>query len=456
MLNGQVSHWWQQIGAQEPRPNLRGHGTFDVAIVGGGFTGLWTAYYLAKSAPELNIAIFEARHVGYGASGRNGGWLTNTITAGRERYLKTHPVQAINDFQLAMNDSVEEVIKVCETENIDADILRGGEFEVAYTPAQEHRLRAQAEADQGWEHTDVRLLEAAEAQCKISVAGTRAALWHPHAARIQPAKLVRGLAQAVERLGVKIYEDTPVRSIRPRQVDIEGGTVSAEYIVRATEGFTAQLTGHKRLWLPMNSSMIVTEPLPSSVWDELNWSQGEVLGDFAHVYMYAQRTADNRIAIGGRGVPYKYGSRTDTDGQTPQSTIDGLQDVLHRMFPQTHHAKIDHAWSGVLGVPRDWAATVGLDPMTGIGWAGGYVGTGVATTNLSGRTLRDLILGEQTALTELPWVNHAVRKWEPEPLRWLATKGLYAAYGAADRSELRGRETSSPLALLADKITGKP
>lgn len=181
-----------------------------------------------------------------------------------------------------------------------------------------------------------------------------------------------------------------------------------------------------------------------------------MLGDYAHVYMYAQRTADDRIAIGGRGVPYKYGSRTDTDGVTPQKTVQGLQEILHRMFPQTRGARIEHAWSGVLGVPRDWAATVGLDPDTGLGWAGGYVGTGVGAANLAGRTLRDLILGAETELTNLPWVNHRVRKWEPEPLRWLATKGLYAAYGAADRSELKGRTSTSALAVLADRITGKP
>ncbi|MFJ2318046.1 NAD(P)/FAD-dependent oxidoreductase [Glutamicibacter sp. NPDC087661] len=456
MLNGRVSHWWEDIGLPEPRQQLRGQGTADVAIIGAGFTGLWTAYYLAKANTDLRITILEARHVGYGASGRNGGWLTNTITAGRERYLKSHGRQAVNDFQLAMNRTVAEVIEVCAAEGIDADILQGGELEVAYTPAQEKRLRADAMADAQWEHTHTELLEAEAAQGKVNVANARAGLWHPHAARIHPAKLVRGLAEAVERLGVRIYENTRATTLRARRIEFDGGSLDAEYIIRATEGFTAGLAGHKRLWLPMNSSLIATEPLAPSIWDELAWNNGEVLGDYAHVYMYAQRTADNRIAIGGRGVPYKYGSRTDADGQTPQSTVEGLQEILHRMFPQTRNSRIDHAWSGVLGVPRDWAATVGLDPAAGLGWAGGYVGTGVGAANLAGRTLRDLILGESTELANLPWVNHQVRKWEPEPLRWLATKGLYAAYGAADRSELKGRGSSSPLAVLADRITGKP
>lgn len=455
MINGNVSHWWQQIGAPEQRPALPGDLSVDVAIVGAGYTGLWTAYYLKRARPELRIAVIEARHAGYGASGRNGGWLTNAITGGREQYIESHGFEAAERFQRAMNETVDEVIRVADREGIDADIKKGGEFNVAYTPAQEARIRAFAASEQRSKHTDLQLLEADEAKAKINVAGTRAAVWHPHSARIQPAKLAAGLADAVERSGVEIYEGTRVVEISPHRLHTDHGIVSAEYIVRATEGFTAGLKGLRRLWLPMNSSLIATEPLPQHVWDELHWSEGEVLGDFAHVYMYAQRTADDRIAIGGRGVPYRYGSRTDTDGQTPAVTVETLSEIMHRFFPATRGAAIDHVWSGVLGVPRDWAATVGLDRETGIAWGGGYVGTGVTSTNLAGRTIADLILGEDSELVSLPWVNHRVRKWEPEPLRWIATKGLYTAYGIADRAELKGRETTSPIARIADVITGR-
>ncbi|QIK63089.1 FAD-dependent oxidoreductase [Leucobacter viscericola] len=455
MINGNVSHWWEEIGAPDPRPELPGNLTADVAIVGAGYTGLWTAYYLKQAKPELRVVVIEQRHVGYGASGRNGGWLTNAITGGREQYVKTHGRDAAERFQRAMNETVEEVIRVAKAEGIDADIKKGGEFNVAYTPAQEARIRAFAASEQSWQYTDLELLEAPEAQAKINVANTRAAVWHPHSARIQPAKLARGLAEACERLGVEIYERTRAVEISPHLVRTTHGTVSAEYIVRATEGFTANLKGLHRLWLPMNSSLIATEPLPASVWDELHWNKGEVLGDFAHVYMYAQRTADDRIAIGGRGVPYKYGSRTDTDGQTPEVTVDILSEILHRFFPATRGAAIDHVWSGVLGVPRDWAATVGLDRSTGLAWGGGYVGTGVTSTNLAGRTITDLILGNNSEIASLPWVNHRVRKWEPEPLRWIATKGLYAAYGIADHSELAGRAKTSPIAHIADVVTGR-
>ena len=455
MINGNVSHWWQQIGAPTSRPALDGDISADVAIVGAGYTGLWTAYYLKQAAPQLRVVVLEQRHAGYGASGRNGGWLTNAITGGREQYVKAHGREVAERFQELMNDTVDEVIRVAAAEGIDADIKKGGEFNVAYTPAQEARLRSFAESEQQWRSTDLQVLESAEATTKIGVTGTRAAVWHPHCARIQPAKLVRGLAEACERLGVEIFENTTVESIDPHRVTTNHGVVTADFIVRATEGFTANLKGLHRLWLPMNSSMIATEPLSDRIWDEINWSGGETLGDFAHIYMYAQRTADNRIAIGGRGVPYKYGSRTDTDGQTPDVTVATLTEIMNRFFPVTRGAAIDHAWSGVLGVPRDWAPTIGLDRSTGIAWAGGYVGTGVTTTNLSGRTIADLILERDTELVTLPWVGHRARNWELEPLRWIATRTLYTAYGIADRSEARGRETTSPIAHVADVITGR-
>ncbi|GAB3045630.1 NAD(P)/FAD-dependent oxidoreductase [Sediminivirga luteola] len=455
MINGEVSHWWRQIGVPESRPSLPGSTSADVTIVGGGYTGLWTAYYLKKAAPEKRIVVVEQRFAGYGASGRNGGWLTNSITGGREQFAASHGRAEAERFQRAMNDTVDEVIRVAGEEGIDADIRKGGELNVAYTPAQESRLKEFAAAERGWRSTDAELLDAAAATARVRVEGVRAALWHPHAARIHPAKLARGLAEAAERAGVEIYEGTRALEIQPHLVRTGHGDIDSGYIVRATEGFTAQLKGLRRAWLPMNSSMIVTEPLPAWMWEQIGWEGREVLGDLAHVYMYAQRTADDRIAFGGRGVPYKYGSRTDLDGRTPESTVRQLGALLHRFFPCTSTAKIDHVWSGVLGVPRDWTATVGLDHRTRIAWAGGYVGTGVSTTNLAGRTIADLITGTDSELITLPWVDRRVRKWEPEPLRWLATHGLYKAYGIADASEIAGRERTSPLARVADVITGR-
>jgi glycine/D-amino acid oxidase-like deaminating enzyme len=453
-VNGEVSFWWAQRGRDDPRPPLNGPTHADVCIVGAGYTGLWTAYYLKKAAPGLRVVVLEQRFSGFGASGRNGGWLTNSITGGRDRYVRSHGPDAAHRLQVALNDTVDEVIRVAAAEGIDADVVRGGELTVATNDAQLRRLRAAAEAEQRWGDTGVEILGAAEASERVAVAGVLGGTWQPYAARVQPAKLVVGLARAVTELGVEIFEGTCVTSIAPGCVGTDRGAVEARFVVRATEGFTARLAGERRTWLPMNSSMVVTAPLPDDVWRSVGWADREVLGDAAHAYVYAQRTADDRIAIGGRGVPYRFGSRHDVDGTTSPATVRSLVEMLGRLLPATRGAPIEHAWSGVLGVPRDWSATVGLDRATGLAWAGGYVGTGVAATNLAGRTLADLVMDRESELTGLPWVGHRVRRWEPEPLRWAGVRALYTAYRAADRAERR-RGSTSPLATLADLVSGR-
>ncbi len=459
--NGNVSFWYAEHGLPVPRPALAGDLEVDVAIVGAGYTGLWSAYYLAKADPALRIAVLESRFAGFGASGRNGGWLANTITGGRDGYVKSHGRALVGDFQRMLNETIDEVIKVAAAEGIDAHMHKGGELLVARNPAQLGRLEAMAAEQLRWPEDDAVRLSASATRERINVAGALGSMHIPHCARIHPARLVRGLAEAVERLGVTIYENTLVTEINagtngtPASAVTERGTVRAAHILRATEGFTANLAGAHRDWLPMNSSMIVTEPLDAGTWEQIGWEGRETLEDFAHAYVYLQRTHDGRIAIGGRGVPYRFGSRTDMDGATQPATVKALTGVLHEMFPAAAGARIDHAWSGVLGVPRDWRASVNYDPATGLGFAGGYVGTGVTATNLAGRTLADLVLGRDTKATVMPWVNRTVRRWEPEPVRWLGVQGMYAMYHRADRQERDGRASTSPLARFADLVSGR-
>jgi glycine/D-amino acid oxidase-like deaminating enzyme len=235
------------------------------------------------------------------------------------------------------------------------------------------------------------------------------------------------------------------------------GAVSARWVVRATEGFTAGLPGERRRLLPMNSSMIVTAPLEDRVWKEIGWDAAETLRTASHAYLYAQRSADGRIALGGRGTPYRFGSRTDVDGATGRATVAALTAALAAVFPAAAETPVEHAWSGVLGVSRDWTPSVTLDRASGLGTAGGYVGDGVTTAHLAGRTLAELIAGEDTERTRLPWVGHTSPRWEPEPLRWLGVRAIYALYRAADRSETaRGGERDSPWAHLAGRISGRP
>ena len=454
LRNGAVSHWFSQLPA--PRSALPGDRDADVCIVGAGYTGLWTAYYLKQLDPALRITVLEARFAGFGASGRNGGWLSGLPPGHRGILAKAHGTDGVIAWQRMLNDSVDEVIGVAAREGIDADIVKGGNLEVARTPAQAKRLHAVVDEDRGWGVGDIEILTAAESEARIRVDSTVLSAFNPHCARVQPAKLVRGLADVVERLGVTIHEQTPVTEIASGRAETPHGVLRAPVILRATEGFTARMHGLRRRWLPMNSAMIATEPLPAEVWDAIGWDGCETLGDLAHGFFYAQRTADGRIAIGGRAVPYRYASRIDHDGAVGQDTIDYLAHVLHTVLPQTRGVPIAHGWCGVLAVPRDWTATVCFDAATGLGEAGGYVGHGVTATNLAGRTLADLVLKRSTPLTALPWVGHRSRTWEPEPLRWLGVRGLYTAYKMADRQEAGGRSTTSPVAGIADRITGRP
>ena len=472
MRNGEVSYWWQARGGfPARRSSLPGPLEADVCIVGGGYTGLWTAYYLAGLRPSARIVVLEAAFAGYGASGRNGGWVTAEMPGSRARYARAGGTAGVRALEEALRSTVDEVGRVCAAESIDCDFVKGGRLTVATTPSQLARMRAGLAADREWGDGDdvYQFLSRAETRARVNVAGALAGVYAPASARIQPAALAAGLAAAAERRGVEIYEATPVSMIEssgagPAAVArTKFGDVRARSVLRCTEGYTAALPGLRRALLPMNSHMVVTEPLAPAVWQEIGWDGCETMGDAAHAYMYAQRTADGRIALGGRGVPYRFASATDHLGTTDQSTVDALTRVLRRMFPAAASAGIAHAWCGVLGVPRDWCATVTYHPASGMGWAGGYTGTGVAAANLAGRTLADLVTGEKSELTTLPWVGHRSRTWEPEPARWAGVHGLYALYRLADRLEsapdgagnaqVRAGEA---LGRVGDKISGIP
>jgi glycine/D-amino acid oxidase-like deaminating enzyme len=280
------------------------------------------------------------------------------------------------------------------------------------------------------------------------------ATYTPHCAAIHPARLVRGLARAVERLGATVHEHTAVTAVEPHLVTTDRGRVRADVVVRATEGYTPGLAGHRRDVAPVYSLMVATEPLPAHVWAEVGLAERETFADHRHLIVYGQRTADDRLAFGGRGAPYHYGSSVRPEHDREPATFGDLHRVLVDLLPAVGDAALTHCWGGPLGIARDWCASVGLDPATGLAWAGGYVGDGVATTNLAGRTLTDLVLGRDTALTALPWVNHRSRRWEPEPLRWLGVSASLAVMGGADTEEARTGRPSRRAAAL-NRLLGR-
>ena len=463
-----VSLWHASCGDDlVPRAPLVGDTDVDVAIVGAGFTGLWTAYYLSIADPALRIAVVERDIAGFGASGRNGGWASAFFPTSRSRLarLPGSSREAAQRMARALRDSIVEIEHVTTAEQIDCDYHRGGTISFARSSSQLARAKAEVVDARSWgdDEDDVRLLSAAEASQVAAASRVLGATYSPHCARIHPAKLVRGLASAVEARGVTIYEQTAATTIAPSVVTTTHGSVRAEYVVRATEGYTPGLRGHARELAPVYSLIVATEPLSPALWAEIGLEGKPTFTDQRHLVIYGQRTADDRLVFGGRGAPYHYASSISPEFDREDRVFAGLRGTLLDLFPQLRDTesiqpaeatRFTHTWGGPLGVPRDWMPSVGLDRSTGIGWAGGYVGDGVSTTNLAGRTLADLIFGAETDLTRLPWVGHRSRRWEPEPLRWLGMNAGLRAMTLADREEKRTGKPSRIARAMAPLVGG--
>jgi glycine/D-amino acid oxidase-like deaminating enzyme len=294
-------------------------------------------------------------------------------------------------------------------------------------------------------------LEAPAAAERLAVRGLRGATFNPSCARIHPFRLALGLARAVESKGGVIHESTRVAEVGDgRLVTDAGVVVRARHLLRATEAWTARLPGHRRTVAPVYSLVVATAPLPQSRWDQIGLADAETFSEHRHVIVYGQRSLDDRIVFGGRGAPYHFGSGIRAGFDADPKVFETLRTSLTQLIPAAEGVEFTHAWGGPLGIARDWHPGVGYNPSTGVGYAGGYVGDGVALSNLAGRTLADLVTRRETALTHLPWVQHRSRRWEPEPLRWLGVNAGLQLATLADREErLTGRPALLGAALSA-------
>jgi glycine/D-amino acid oxidase-like deaminating enzyme len=455
---GGISLWWDQLSDERPdelaaRPPLDGDTTADVAIVGAGLTGLWTAYYLHEADPSLDVLVVEQEVAGFGASGRNGGWCSALFGQSGGALARRHGPEAARALRAAMRDTVVEVGGVTRAEGIECDFAFGGTVTLARSAAQLARIAAQVADARRWGDED-ELLDAAGVAQHVRASGVVGGSYTPDCARVQPAALTRGLARVVEARGARLAERTRALRISPRAVVTDRGTVRARFVVRATEAWTGRLPGSRREIVPVPSLMIATEPLPADVWAQLGLERAQTFTDGRHRPVYGVRTADDRLAFGGCAAPYHPGSALDPPFEQPERVHRHLHAALVELFPAVAGARITHRWGGPLGVPRDRHASVGLDRDTGLGWAGGYVGDGVATANLAGRTLADLATGTDSPLTRLPWVGHRSPAWEPEPLRWAELTAAATAATLADREERLTGRPSRIAARVAPLIDG--
>jgi glycine/D-amino acid oxidase-like deaminating enzyme len=446
------SLWWSTLDEPvTPRPALREHLDVDVAIVGGGFTGLWSARELKRRDPSLRVAVLEKSVCGFGASGRNGGWASAIYPLGDEAALARYGRVAFDHLRLELQRAVRSLGEAIALDGIDAHFVQGGTLTFARNEVQAKRLRESVVSahELGATSEDLVWLDQSAAAERGTLDGSLGATYSPHCARIHPARLVRGLAEVNERLGVKIFENTPVTRLlgrnprRQPEVVTPTASVHARFIIRATEGFTTTLPGERRRVAPIYSLMIATEPQRSQFWDEVGFRHYETFADDRHLIIYGQRTDDERIAFGGRGALYHFGSAVEERFDQSAKIFDALEGTLRELFPSLH-GPITHRWGGPVAMPRDFSPSVMVDYESGLASAGGYTGDGVTLSYVAANCLADLLCapGTDTSFTTLPFVQHQGRPWAFEPLRWM---GINAGLGLAvwaDRVEARrGRES---------------
>ena len=441
----------------------------DVAIVGGGFSGLWTAYYLSLARPDLCVAVFESARVGFGASGRNGGWCSGMYALSpSELAAQFGRDEALHAYQESFA-TLDEIEAVLAREAIDCRWHRGGSITSATIPLQRERLLAdlRTQRELGIRDEDLHWLEPAAVRQEMNLADTFGAIRTPHCATVNPYLLMLGLARAVRRRGVKLWEESPVTCIvdgtvrhsatapgdrnAPRRISRgrNDGVVRAGLVVQATEGYSSRFAQTRRTMVPLYSLMVATEPLPKSVLDELSWSRRATFSDGGHMIVYAQLTDDGRIAIGGRGAPYHFASRVQPSFDIDDDTHRRIVRAIARHFPAASGARITHRWGGPLGVPRDWTPFVVIDRKAKYARIGGYTGDGVACTNLLARTVVDEWLGRDSSLRTLPFIGHRNAKWELEPLRFVGVNSLIHLSDSIDLYEARtGRTPRVRTALL--------
>ncbi|GMG88670.1 FAD-dependent oxidoreductase [Biformimicrobium ophioploci] len=441
----QLNYWFDSLAAPvKPRSALSTDRHCDIAIIGAGYTGLWCAYYLKKARPTLDICIVEKEVAGYGASGRNGGWLMGDLQnlgvflQGLNDDKREHAIGQVTDI-------VNEVERVCRQEQIDCDLARGGAlYAAARFPEQLPRAQGilQHYHSLGFSTDDYYWLDKDQAAQQVNVRNALGAVFTPHVAAIHPAKLVRGLGHVVEAMGVRIYEQTPCTRFTPGLVEAPGGVLRADIVIPALEGYAGSLPSPlKRHTIPVVSRIIATEPLTTDQWQEIGFAERQVFCDSSRLVSYLQRTADGRLLFGARGS-YAFGGKVRLAPQLTEEELRQQHNLMVDFFPALENVQVTHDWCGNLGMSRRMRPHAIFDPSSGIGLAGGYGGEGVGASNLMARTLADLILEKDSELTAMPWAHRArtnsvLRQWEPEPIPWLVYKTVNSIYSAEEAMLLK-------------------
>jgi glycine/D-amino acid oxidase-like deaminating enzyme len=420
-----ISFWLATYGPYEPNPPVPGDLDVDVAIIGGGFTGLSTAYNLCKESPGVRVAVLEAEVIGYGASGRNGGFsmtlfgLEPALTKaffGQQRTVEAHRY---------MERAVDYVDALIREHNLQSEYWFPGFLRAATTPGYAKRIQHDLEILTSMGVSGIEWLDAGQIRAEVDSPLFLGGWWEPRCGLLNPARHVRELKRLAQESGAQVYESSPVTEIQRGtsfSLHTPSGTVNAGKIAFATNAYSHLFPELRRKQVPAFTHMVVTEPLNDEQLAPVGWKNRQGIEDARNLVHYFRLTMDNRLAMGGSDVSIAYGQNMDRD--LNQNTFADLERDVFRLFPDLEGVRFTHRWGGPVSVPIDMAPAIGYIGDPRAVYSLGCVGHGVSMTHLNGRTLADLLLERPSDLTSVWFVNRRMIPWPPEPLRLIASHAI--------------------------------
>jgi glycine/D-amino acid oxidase-like deaminating enzyme len=429
------SMWLETYGAYTPGPALEGDATVDVAIIGGGYTGLTTAYELRRADPALRVAVLEAREVGYGSSGRNGSFAMTVVGLGFKGTALLKGKDFLRRAHLYMMQAVDEMSALIEREQLDCDYIRPGFLRVGTTPGYVKRLQGEVELMNSLGFDDIHWLDGAEVRRRVDSPLHLGAIWEPRLVLVHPLKLVRAEKEMAQRHGATVYENSPVLRVDgrgPFRLVTPGGTLTAEKVVFATNAYSHLFPPLRRKQVPAFTHMLCTEPLTEEQVARVGWEGREGVEDARNLIHHYRRTFDNRITMGGGPVGFTWGN--SLYGDDSPSAWRQVEERFRLTFPMLDDVRISHRWGGPFSVTTDLTPVMGYLHNERAVYSLGCIGHGVSMTHLNAQTIRDMVMERKTELLDGPFVRKHILPWPPEPLRSAAGHGMRALLMAEDRT----------------------
>ena len=426
--------FWLASSPYTENPPLEGEIKVDVAIIGGGFTGIASSYFLKQQEPSLRVAVLESEVVGYGASGRNGGFamtlfgMTMGLTAlrfGKQKALEAHRY---------MEKAVDLVKDLVIKHNIDCDFEFPGFLRVATTAKFEKRIKHEVELAQSLGIKGIEWIDREKTIEQVNSPLYLGAWWEPRCGLVNPAKLVRGLMKVAQGMGVDFYDRTPVLEVKKNgkiHLKTPGGSVIADKLVFATNAYSHLIPQLRRKQVPVFTYIVLTEPLREEHFKEIRWKNRQGIEDARDFVHYYRLTRDNRLLMGGRDITFAVGK--DMDKDLNERIFKQLEGDIVLTFPALKDVKITHRWGGPVSVPTDLSPAMGYLGDKRIVYSLGCVGHGVALTHMNGWTISDLLLEKKTERTETFFVNRTVIPWPPEPFRFIMSSAIYSYMRMEDK-----------------------